>query len=129
MVALIVVVFSAFAIRYVRSKRAEKKREAAYQSALSAYSKDLRPGMTRKDVEDYLRAKGIQFQRMCCIEERSAAADLAKIGQEDIPWFCSENNVYVAFEFAATEPHEYWIDSDSDTLKRVSIFRWLQGCL
>jgi hypothetical protein len=36
-------------------KRAQEKREVAYESALRSYSEALRPGMTRKEVEDYLR--------------------------------------------------------------------------
>jgi len=85
--------------------------------------------MTRKEVESYLRAKALGFQRMCCIDERSAFADLVKIGSEDAPWYCSEQNIYVAFQFAGVEPHEALKVSDSDSLKRVTIFRWLEGCL
>ena len=85
--ALIVLVLGGSVIGYGLKKRAEKmleeqKREALYRSALSAYSKDLGPGMTRKHVEDYLIAKAIPFQK-------SAAVDLVEIGQEAAPWFCN----------------------------------------
>jgi hypothetical protein len=83
----------------VEEQKREEKRKASYGSALSFYSKDLDPGMTRSDVERYLGAKAISYQR-------SADADLIKIGQEAAPWFCSEVNVYVAFDFEAIEPHD-----------------------
>ncbi len=126
---LILVAVSATAIGWAWRKQAQRKREEAYQSALRSYSEVLRPRMTRKEVEDYLRSRGIEFRQMCCIDERSAFADLVRIGKEGAPWYCSEQNVYVAFQFAAVEPHETWKAYDSDTLKRVTIFRWLEGCL
>src|ERR1017187_6953836 len=43
------------------SPQLEVRREASYQSALQAYSKELRPGLTRKDVAEYLGKKGIHF--------------------------------------------------------------------
>jgi len=130
LLGLILVVLSAIVVGYVLRMQAQKKREGAYQSALHSYSEVLRPGMTRKEVEDYLRSKGIEFGPMCCIDERSAFADLVRIGKESAPWFCSEHNVYVAFQFAAVELHDNLPSRhDSDTLKRITIFRWLEGCL
>ena len=113
---------------HVRSQ-SRKKREADYQSALRVYSEDLKPGWTRKEVEDYLRANGAKFTQMCCIEERSAFADLVKVGEESAPWYCSEKSVHVAFEFAAAEPHQPWEAYDTDVLRRITIFHQLGGCL
>ena len=87
-------------IRYELRKKAQKKREAAYASSLHFYTEELKIGMTRKEVEEYLRAKNTTFMRMCCVDfsgSRASLDDLTRIGQEDAPWFCSENNVYVAF--------------------------------
>ena len=45
---------------------------------------------------------------MCCVASirgehasfiGSSWDDLVKIGEESAPWFCSENDVYLAFEF------------------------------
>jgi hypothetical protein len=55
--------------------------------------------MTRKQVEDYLAAKGVSFRQMCCVSAKefsrgvydNAYDDLVKIGQEDVPFVCSEN--------------------------------------
>ena len=102
MLVVIVAISLAVAFRsYVKSE-AKKKREADYQSALQAYSHDLRPGLTRPQVENHLRSKGAPFTQMCCVDERSALADLVKIGEEDHPWYCSEHYVFLAFEFAGT---------------------------
>jgi len=111
------------------SPELQKKREAAYQSALQAYAQELKPGMNRKDVENYLRAKGVGFRQMCCIEQWGAFADLVKIGQEKAPWFCSENYVYVAFEFTSAGLKPDLHPADADTFKMARIFRQLGGCL
>ena len=113
---------------HVRSE-AKKKREAVYESTLQAYSQNLKPGLTRKEVEGYLRVKGTAFTQMCCIEERSAFADLVQIGKEDAPWYCSEHYVRIAFEFAAAESHNPIKAYDTDVLKTVTIFHQLGGCL
>jgi hypothetical protein len=52
-----------------------------------------------------------------------------QIGQEKPPWFFSENAVYVAFQFAAARSHDAWHDGESDVLKRVTIYKWSEGCL
>jgi hypothetical protein len=53
-----------FGVRYAWKKRAQLQREAGYQSTLRSYSEVLKPGMTRKEMEDYLRAKKIGFRQM-----------------------------------------------------------------
>src|SRR5260370_6436491 len=88
--ALIVVTLSAFTVRHVRQKRAQRKREAIYESALRSYSEALKPGMTRNDVEGYLKAKNVKFTHMCCVAQHTGAFDdLTKIWQDDAPWYCS----------------------------------------
>ena len=91
--------------------------------------------MTRKEVEDHLRARNVKFRQMCCVEEDKRFStnvydDLVKIGQEDAPWVCSEKNVYVAFQFIG--PHQDGLGpaaDASDRLRAISIYRWLEGCL
>jgi hypothetical protein len=128
--AVIFVVLSCTTVGCALRKRAQEKREITYQSALRSYSEVLKPGMTRREVEDYLRAKNIEFRQMCCVEDaRSAYADLTKIGKEHVPWYCERHNVYVAFQFAAVEAHKPYEARDSDTLGKMSIFHWLEGCM
>jgi hypothetical protein len=133
---LILVLFIAglcvLGVRYRLKKQAQRRREAAYQVALHSYTQILKPGMIRKEVEGYLRTKNIPFRQMCCVGDFSKRSwdDLTKIGEEDTPWFCSENNVYVAFQFTDRGQHEaMWQANDLDTLKAVTIYRWLEGCL
>ena len=55
--------------------------------------------------------------------------DLVKIGEESVPWFCSENNVYIAFQFNPKSTGELSKTNVSDVLKRVSVFHQLERCL
>jgi hypothetical protein len=129
---LILFSVSAIVFAYAWRRRTQikrKEREDTYQTTLKAYSEALPPGKTRKEVEDYLHAGDAHFMQMCCVDERSALADLVKIGKEDAPWFCSEQNIYVAFQFVAVEPHDTVTANDTDNLRRVTVFRWLEGCL
>ena len=86
-------------------------------------------------MEDYLRAKNIAFQQMCCVDSSELATraswdDLVKVGTEPAPWFCSENNVYVAFQFTDHAQRKGVPKADNlDSLKAVTIYRWLEGCL
>ena len=113
----------------------QEKRELVYRGILQSYQQVLKPGMTRKEVEDYLRAKNKNFRQMCCIDFKSGMKhswdDEMKIGQEDPPWFCGENNVYVGFEFSdSAQPHgEFWQADDSDILKSVTLRHQLEICL
>lgn len=129
LVAILIVVSSAMILRSGLKTRAKKKREVSYQSIVQAYSRDFQPGTNRKDVESKLQARKVRILQMCCIEERSANADLLQIGKEDAPWFCSENYVYVAFEFMAQESHDRWKSYDSDVLTKVRLYSRLGGCL
>jgi hypothetical protein len=124
-----------FGVRSLVKRQAQKKREAAYQKILHLYQQVLKPGMTRKDVEEYLRANGKTFRQLCCIHFKSGGKhswdDEVKIGQEDPPWFCGENNVYIGLEFGDSEkPHdEFSRADDSDTLQSVSLSHQLEVCL
>lgn len=75
---------------------------------------------------------------MCCVanfrgqyvnHQGAGYDDLVKIGQESAPWFCAENNVYVAFEFNPKSQGELSDTNGSDILKRVTVFHQLEGCL
>jgi hypothetical protein len=122
--------------QFAINKRAAQKREATYQLALSEYQRALRPGMSRKQVEDYLHAKNAQFLQSNFAESgpnRHSMDDLTKIGKEDAPWYCGEHNVYIAFYFVDHEsslaPGFMFKDDDLDTLKSVSLYHWLEDCL
>ena len=92
-------------------------REHQYARTLKAFSDVLRPGMTRGDVERYLGSKNFEFLREC--SGCDTLTDLVKISHENAGWLCIEQNVYAAFDFTATEPHDWKEARDSDRLVRV----------
>ena len=121
-----------FIVRHVWEQRMQHKREVAYQTALKSYSAIFRPGAVRKEVETQLRNKGLNFQQIWGpIDGQTASVplDLVQIGREPAPWYCSEQDVYIAFDFATTGPRESLAFRDSDVLKTVTVYKWLQGCL
>jgi hypothetical protein len=141
--SMIVLTVAIFAIciwfaQHLSDRRKAAEREVYYQTILTRYTGALKPGMSRKQVEQYLRADGRQFGQMCCVAEFKGEHvslvgagwdDLIKIGEESAPWFCDENNVYIAFEFNPKSQSEQSGTSESDVLKRVSVFHQLQRCL
>jgi hypothetical protein len=110
---------------------ANQKHDAVYQSALQSYSEVLAPGTTRKNVEDYLRAKGVSFfqEGGAVSTDDGAFADLAKIGKEKHPWYCSEHAVYLAFHFTAVQPPGHSRAPETDALKSITIYHQLEDCL
>ena len=54
--------------RRALEKRATEKREAVYQRTPLSYSNILKPGMSRKGMEDYFHSRNIVFQQMCCVD-------------------------------------------------------------
>jgi hypothetical protein len=136
LILTLVVVF-ACALGYARTKRTTQlaqQRDAHYHAALRSYSEILRPGLSRKDVEAYLRSKRAPFRQMCCMGSSQTWVydDLTKIGAEPAPWYCSEHKVYIWFAFAPAAPVPSQggpYSNDSDTLTEVRIFHGLEGCL
>jgi hypothetical protein len=119
--------------RSLWKRQAEKTRAAAYQAALNSFSAALQPGTSRHNVETYLRLKRTSFQRICCIDVKSAYADIVKIGEENTPWYCRAHSVYIAFQFAAaTIPDERVkaaSQGPSDPLQAVTLYSPIEGCL
>jgi hypothetical protein len=115
---------STIAVRYV-----QRQNSANLAAALSNYEQSLRPGMSRKDVEDYLRTRGITFLEQCCNGvPGSAFSVLIPVGKEGAHWYCETVPDYVSLEFVATEPHEPGAGpSNSDVLREVHLTRG--GCV
>jgi hypothetical protein len=133
-VGFVVFVLVAVVVGYVSAKRAAARtsqRDAFYRASLQSYSEALPLGMTRKDVEAYLRAQGKPFRQLCCMETlaKNALDDLTKIGVESHPWYCSAHDVYIGFQFVSVEPHRPWEARESDILAKVMVYHWLEGCL
>jgi hypothetical protein len=115
-------------VRYLWEQHVQRQQEAAFQSRLQAYADAIHLGTTRRDLETYFRLKAIPFHRQA-IEEKSAYADLTKIGEGDHPWYCKRKSVYVAFQFAAAEKRpDSTGQSPLDTVKQITLFPQLEGC-
>lgn len=94
----------------------------------------LKPGTTRGKVEGYLGARNTPFNRKCCVDaerlsDRASWDDLVKIGEEKPPWYCSENWVYIAFQFIDHNPPSGISQTadDLDTLKSFTV-NWGAVC-
>ena len=79
-----VVIVALLAIGTTIRRRAERKRQASYQSVLRQYSTKLKPGMQRGEVEAFLASQGRAFEQTCCLSSvklgSSALEDIVKIG-------------------------------------------------
>lgn len=126
--AAIIVYFAWFLLE----KHSQQQRAVLYENTLRSYSEKFRAGMRRKEVEDYLHAQNISFMQMCCVQDNKKwiLDDLTRIGHEPAPWYCSEKNIYIAFEFVGSERHSAGPTAEaSDTLTKLTVFPWLEGCL
>jgi hypothetical protein len=99
-------------------------REYQYSRTLDEYSAALKPGMTRREVERYASSRNQRVEHFGWVgTSRSALDDAIEIGHEPKGWVCMQQNVYVALEYAATEPHKGLEVKDSDRLVAVHPFR------
>jgi hypothetical protein len=129
---IVSIALSAFLIESAVEKRADQKRHAEYQSLLSEYSAALDPGTLRSQVEAILASRGRSFQQTCCLlnENRNAFEDLVKIGSEPKPWYCSENDMYLVFEFDSVRDDPQFPNArPDDRSRRIALSPWLGGCL
>jgi hypothetical protein len=133
-----VIAISFWFMQHVRDRRQEAEREKGYEAVLAQYAVQLKPGMPREQVERYFQTNGKRFKQMCCVAnfkgehvsfDRAGYDDLVKIAEESAPFVCSENNVYIAFEFNPKSQGELSDTNGSDILKRVSVFHHLEGCM
>lgn len=128
--AIIAVASSAFAIRQVNKKRRIIANSAAIHLALIRYEQDLKPGLNRKEVKGYLRVHGIRFGERCCSVPNGAFSIVVRVGEEEVPWFCSSWPDYVSLEFIPTEAQRSPSQPlNSDVLKEVHLTSNGEGCL
>jgi hypothetical protein len=132
-VTIILLSCAATSVLLKRNARLALEREAQYQASLHSYSEALAIGMSRKEVEAYLRRNGRPFRQMCCMPGGAtgrALDDLTQIGAEPHPWYCSEHNVYIGLAFVPNGPRlADPVPSDTETLTQIRMFHWLEGCL
>lgn len=104
-----------------------KHDDAHYSSAVSPYLRDLKPGASRKEVEDYLRARNIKFIHACCAGTGVVTADddWIPLREEKRPWPCGTAYVYIAFEFKRLLPYNgpRFAPDDTDILEGIHILK------
>ena len=103
------------------------------KAAVASYSQDLKPGMTRKEVEDYFRTNKIQFSQECCVGGSNihSLVDLIKIGTQHIPLPCGDTPYYVAFIFDYHTQHppvRLLPVDDMDTLRTIAKLSLVDDC-
>jgi hypothetical protein len=137
-VGVAVIAISLWLVQHMRDRHEAADRESGYQTVLAQYAVQLKPGMTREQVERYFQNNGKQFKQMCCVAnfkgeyvsfDRAGYDDLVKIAEENVPFFCNENNVYIAFEFNPKSQGELSHTNGSDILKTVSVFHQFERCM
>lgn len=116
-------------------RTARKRRDAAYQAKLRAYSEVFHPGITRKELEDHLRSSHTNFTRIATRfgppeYSEAGVGDLVELGEGTSALGCTDTHVYVAFVFtSSTLPNPAAIQlNDSDVLERLELHA-LAGCL
>ena len=102
------------------------------KAALLSYSRVLKPGMTRKEVEDYFRTKKVKFNQTCCVQGpyKRSPDDLIEIWTFHSPLPCDNQPHYVAFIFndqtqhpLAAMPQAGVLQADDlDTLRSIITF-------
>jgi hypothetical protein len=116
----IVLVLSIITVCCALKRRGREERDAAYQARLAAYSRDLRPGMTRKDVRTYLSARNTSFQPTGW---QHRIDDLVQIGEDhDAAWPFTHEWVYIDFEYPWKQQSDL-VFGDSDVLEKIELVR------
>jgi hypothetical protein len=102
-------------------------------ASLHIYSQHLKPGMTRKEVEDYFRSNKIAFAQMCCIQPHKTHPldDLVKVGTQHFPIPCGDQSYYVAFIFSDRPNSNVALGAtpdDLDMLQSIIALHWVDDC-
>jgi hypothetical protein len=103
------------------------------RAAVATYSQDLKPGMTRKEVEDYFRANKISFRHRCCGggSNEHSLDDFIEIGTQHIPVPCGDSTSYVVFIYDAQTWHPpagLPQADDRDTLRSITTISEVDDC-
>lgn len=125
-VSVVVLVLTSCGIQDLLDAKDRKKREIGYQAIAKSYSERLKPGLTRREVEAYLKANGTQFTQRCYGGGDTACFDFVQIGHERVPWFCSDHFVEIQFSFSGRS----WLSTaGTDILRSIGVHYHLDGCL
>jgi hypothetical protein len=128
LIFIVIIAFALFGLFVSRRRHSleisnELKRQDAYQAALRSFTRALKPGMKRREVEDYFRLNRIEFVQ-------GALEDLSKISEEPGSWYCGPPAVYVRFEFTNFKKGEGQFRANAeDPLTAIDIQQQADRCL
>jgi hypothetical protein len=115
-------------VSFVRAKRSKQQHAHAYQATVESYRSALTTGMSRRQVEESLRSRGVEFGGFPAYSEDSADADLVKIGEEKGGLGCGPGSVNVAVRFE-TGTNRRSSEDPADTVKGVTLFTIFLDCM
>jgi hypothetical protein len=118
---IIVIAAAVFLVySFIRTKNTEQIQQTEYKGRLAESRSALAPGSSRQHVEDYLRQKGIPFERVCC--KADDFSDRARIGHEPRNWICGDWNVYLEFRFESGTTG-LRAATGTDRLKQIDLYQ------
>jgi hypothetical protein len=105
---------------FMRAKQMEQERQRSYRAKVDVYRSILKIGISREQVEAYLRQTGAPYQRSCC--EAGVFSDRTRVGHEAPGWICRNWDVYVQFQFAGEDRNE-GAPAGTDALTQIDLFQ------
>jgi hypothetical protein len=122
----LLIVTSAIALYRAWSSHSRKdlaKREVFYRERLEQYSLILKPGMTRREIDDGLNRRGISFITR-------SGDDLIELAHEPSPHCCcSYELISVAVYYESPRSNPDFTYKPTDRVRAVDLDRWPQDCL
>jgi hypothetical protein len=127
LVVLLLVAALAWTARHIWKRHLRDLRYVQYQTVLRSYADEIKPGMSRSDVEDALRQKNVSFLPVKFMDP--GLDDLITIGHEDPTGFCTTNDVDVKIHFNSASEGTDAKSLPTDQVESVKLFEWPRGCL
>jgi hypothetical protein len=81
----------------------ERNRRVHYQAALAMYSRDLRTGLSRAEIELYVRSHDAWPERDAQQDNPLTDDIVVRLGEEPSPWYCSREIVFLKLQFGLAD--------------------------
>ena len=117
LVVLVVIGLGVAALKHGMHVR-EQGREAGCQTALADYSRNLRPGATREEVEQFIRRHGAHSEADTEPDSPGSRDVLVQLGENPPPLYCSRRVTYLQLKF-----------DEDDRFRNASLKEELQDCM
>ncbi len=117
---VLTVLLAVFISWYVHSRIVQSRRYATYRQVLTRFQVDLPLGMTRADVETYLKSNNISYSGVYG-SGGNAMSFMTRIGEDPGDIICASWIVSVSFDFRAAENKVSADPLPTDALKKIRI--------